>query len=411
MDLHVRALGPDDFGAVMEVENAAFSESPPAVELDQMRATTEWDRMFGALDGDQLAGVTGAYAMELTVPGPGIVPTSGVTAVAVRPTHRRRGVLRALMAHQLEDVAARGEPVAVLTASEATIYRRFGYGVASVVHPIEIDRSRSAFVPTVPAGAPAGDVEVRLLSREQAVDLAPGWFDAFRRSWPGQVSRPATWWPIVFGEHQTWKGGGGQFVVAAEAADRGPGGYATYRVITDPGSNGRRLEVRELVAADPVVARALWRYLFDVDLVTTIVAEVGVDDPLRWWLADFRAMRVTGERDFLWARIVDPAAALAARRYEREAELVVEVVDGFCPGVAGRYLVAGGPGGAEAERTSRPADLVMDVADLGSLYLGGFSARTLASSGRIDERSAGAVVVADAFFGSSSTRPCCATRF
>ncbi len=215
----------------------------------------------------------------------------------------------------------------------------------------------------------------------------------------------------MFGEHETWKGGGGQFVVAAEPAEGRSGGFATYRVVTEPGSRVRRLEVRDLVAADPVVARALWRYLLDVDLVTTIEADVGVDDPLRWWLSDFRALRVTAERDFLWVRIVDTAAALAARRYEQESELVVEVVDGFRPDAAGRYRVAGGPDGAEAERTSAAADLTIDVADLGSLYLGGASARMLAAAGRLGERSPGAVARADAFFGSTSTRPACSTAF
>ncbi len=247
--------------------------------------------------------------------------------------------------------------------------------------------------------------------REEAVERAPGWFDAFRRSWPGEVSRPASWWPFVFGEKETWRGGGPQFVVGIDDTDHRPGGYAIYRVADGPGPHERRLRVRDFVAADPVVRDQLWQYLLGVDLITTIEADVGLDDALRWRLTDFRALRVTSERDFLWARVMDPAAALAARRYEREAELVVEVVDEARPDVAGRYSVAGGPEGASCERTSAAADLSMDVAELGSLLLGGASARALGEAGRISARSAGALAVADGFFGTTSTRPHCSTPF
>jgi len=411
MDLHLRALAPEDLDAALDADAAAFSNPVSPADREQVAATTDWSRMFGAFDGETLCGTAGAYVMELTVPGLEIVPTSGVTAVGVLPTHRRRGIVTELMRQQLADVVERGEPLAVLTASEATIYRRFGYGVACVSRKVEITRHRAAAAGAERVAGVGPDVALRMLSRDEAVGLAPAWFDAFRRGWPGQLSRPETWWPVVFGEKDTWKGGGEQFVVAADDRDGRPGGYATYRVKDVGESSDRRLEVREVVAADPAVAAALWRYLLEVDLVTSIVAEIGVDDPLRWRLADFRALRVVAEEDMLWARIVDPAGALAARRYEREAELVVEVLDPFWPDAAGRYVVAGGAGGAEAERTTRAADLVLDVADLGSLYLGGVSAAALAVAGRIEERSPGAVEVADGFFGSGSTRPCCTTHF
>ncbi len=353
MDLSVRQLGPDDFDAAMRTDEAAFSEVVKPEHREQARALIDWSRMFGAFDGAELCGTAGAYAFEVTLPGGAVVPASGVTAVGVLPTHRRRGVLRSLMDRQLEDVAERGECVALLTASEATIYRRFGYGVACVYRSVEVDRSRASFVTRRPDVG--SDRPMRLLSPDEAVERAPAWFDAYRRSWPGEVSRPASWWPYVFGEKETWRGGGPQFVVAVEDTDDRPGGYAIYRVTDGPGPGDRKLRVRELVAADEGVREQLWRYLFGVDLVTVIDADLGVDDPLRWRLTDFRAMRVTGERDFLWARVVDPVAALAARRYEREAELVVEVIDDTRPGGSGRYSVAGGPGGATCERTSAAA--------------------------------------------------------
>ncbi len=407
MTFEIRTLSETDLEATVAVDGAAFSQVPPETEHAGIRATTDWDRMFGAFEGDALRGMTGAYAVEVTVPGPVTMATSGVTAVGVLPTHRRRGILRALMAHQLDDVAARGESVAILNASEATIYGRFGYGIASRSRSVAIARGRSTFASPVDEGLP-----LRLLSRSEAADLAPGWFDTYRRQKPGEINRPTTWWPLVFGETQTWKGGGEMFIVACEPMDPAiPGGYAIYKVNRDGPAGSWILQGREVVAADPEVAAALWRYLLDVDLVETVeMATSAVDDPLRWRLADWGAMTVTAEHDYLWVRIIDAADALAQRRYRVADALVVEIVDGFRPAHAGCYRVEGDPTGAEAARVDAEPDLVLDVTALGSLYLGGTSASVLAHSGRVTERTAGALRRADLFFG-SDVAPFCVTPF
>jgi predicted acetyltransferase len=407
MPLEIRTLVEADLDAILVVDGAAFSQVPPEAERGPLLATSEWDRMFGAFEGDTLCGVVGAYGVEVTAPGPVTTPTSGVTAVGVLPTHRRRGILTSLMAHQFDDIAARGEALAILNASEATIYGRFGYGVASVTRTAEISRSRSGFVSPVAAGLP-----LRLLSRAQATELAPRWFEAHRRAHAGEINRPDTWWGAVFGEHESWKGGGEIFVVACEPIDDSvPGGYAVYKVRRAGPAGSWVLEVREVIAADAEVAIALWRYLLDVDLVAQVVAPAfAAGDPLRWRLADWRALHITEESDYLWVRIVDAAAALAQRRYRVADSLVVEISDGFRPAHAGRYRVSGDPSGAEGARTTDAPDLMMDVADLGSLYLGGVAATALARAGRIAEGTSGALARADLFFGSDPP-PFCSTHF
>jgi predicted acetyltransferase len=407
MSLVIRTLTESDADAMLAVDGAAFSELPAPAEREPMLATTEWDRMFGAFLDGTLCGITGAYGVDVTVPGLAGVPTSGVTAVGVLPTHRRRGVVTALMAHQLDDVVARGEPLAILNASEATIYERFGYGVASVWRQCEISRARSAFATPVAEGLP-----LRMLSRDEAVKLAPSWFEAYRSSRPGEINRPDSWWPAVFGEHLTWKGGGPMLIVGCEPDDPTvPGGYAIYRVNRDGPAGAWRLMAREVVAADAEVAAALWRFLLDVDLVHTVVAEaMAPDDPLRWRLADWRAMQVTREQDYLWVRLLDVAAALAARRYRTHDALVVEVADAFRPSASGRYRVEGDASGAQASRVEAEPDLTMDIATLGSLYLGGISVSALARAGRLRATRAGVLERAELFFG-SDPGPFCITHF
>jgi predicted acetyltransferase len=410
MDLDVSGLGAGDFDAFFAVECAAFSEVPTPEDRAQAEATAEWDRTFGAYSGPTLCGTTSAYGFELTLPGQVLTPTSGVTAVAVLPTHRRRGVLTALMRHQLADVAARGEVLAVLTASEATIYGRFGYGVATEHRKVQIDRARSRFIDPIDA-----TVGLRLVTNVEAIELGPVWFDQFRRARVGEVSRPSSWWPMIFGEAKTWKGGGRPFVVVAEPTDGRPGGYASYRVDHErPGGEGV-LEVREVVAADPEVGAALWRYLLDVDLVTTVEADVATDDELPWRLVDGRAYRPVGTLDFLWARIVDPAGALSARRYPVTDSLVLAVDDAFVPANSGRFRIQGGPDGAEVSRLEPGAggdvDLALGISELSSIYLGGFVVSRLARAGRVWAASAEVLGRADRFFASDGAGPCCSTSF
>ena len=125
--------------------------------------------MHAAFDGDRIVGGAGAFPFELTIPG-GTVPCGGVTVVGVLPTHRRRGVLTAMMRAQLEDIRDRGEPIAALWASEEVIYRRFGYGLASLSGEWPADRLRR---PAGAAGRACGGAArpARLLEGRHRSDL------------------------------------------------------------------------------------------------------------------------------------------------------------------------------------------------------------------------------------------------
>src|SRR5690349_11629222 len=128
MSIEVRAIEPDELAAFLWPVEAGFGNHLDEGELDDIRKVIDYEQAFGALDGGEFVGGAGAYDFDMTLPGGAIVPVAGVTGVAVSPTHRRRGVLTALMRHQLDDVAERGKPFAILNASESHIYGRFGYG-------------------------------------------------------------------------------------------------------------------------------------------------------------------------------------------------------------------------------------------------------------------------------------------
>jgi predicted acetyltransferase len=311
------------------------------------------------------------------------LPTAGVTWVSVKPTHRRRGILGQMMRRQLSDVRERGESIATLWASESIIYGRFGYGLAADTVELEIERTRTAINHEPPSSG-----RVRFIDRDQALASWPAIYDAVRAAHPGLHSRTEAWWKDKALPEQDRQGGGGfsgRFFVQYEEEGR-PLGYVRYRV-RGGGENGLAngtLAVQELMAATDGAYAALWRYVFGVDLVGTIVARLRrSDEPLRYMLADpRRLLRRPG--DSLWVRLVDPVVALEARRYAAEGRVVLDVRDTFCPWVEGRFELEGGPDGARCRASQAEPDLTLTAADLGAAYLGGARFSTLSRAGRVE---------------------------
>lgn len=380
----IRPATDDDVPALLRADWAAFGGRPTEAQIEGNRAFMEVDRMFMACEGERVVGAGGAISLQLTVPGPATVPTAGVTLVGVMPTHRRQGILTALMAQILDDARRRGEPLAALLASESTIYGRFGFGPAVSVASVEIERAHARLRRPVDVTG-----RVRMLDPEEYATVLPDIWDRYRRQQPGEVSRSDGWWHRrLLDDPAVRPGGGGpRFAVVWEDG----AGYITYRVepVWDNGLPRHVLTVEDLVATSPEVRAGLWQYCFGVDLVALLRAlNVPLDEPLRWQLVDPRRLRVTAVNDLLWVGILDVEAALTARTYRSEQPLVLDVAG------AGRVRLAAG----ECRRTDDLADLGIEAADLGSAYLGGVSFATLARAGRVAELAAGAVARADAVF-------------
>jgi predicted acetyltransferase len=295
--------------------------------------------------------------------------------------------------------------MAILNASEAAIYGRFGYGISSWYHSVGVPTARATF------RRPALDAPLALVPQDQARDLVSPMYDRWCATRPGALSRSRAWWDAVLGERQAWRGGGSVFVVVCDAE---PGGFAIYTIDNTKPLGAWIVEVRELCAGDPIIEGRLWRYLLEIDLVGQVIVEARpTDDPLRWELADPRAYGVTALRDYLQVRLLDVPAALQARTYDRDATLTLAVHDPFRPATDGNYHLRVVDGVAAVDRGPLDpggADLELDVADLGSLYLGGVAAHDLAVTGRLTERAAGAVNRAEQVF-TSRPAPFCATRF
>ncbi|MFI6038820.1 GNAT family N-acetyltransferase [Streptomyces sp. NPDC051315] len=396
----LRVVRPQDWDAWYDTLLLAFGGVD---ESDEERALwkglTPCERSLGAWDADEMVGTAGAFDFRLTVPGGASVPAAGVTMVGVTATHRRRGVLTSMMRRQLDDVRAWGEPLAVLTASEAAIYGRFGYGAATFGLSAEIDTGRVRL--SVPEGT--DDVRLRYADPVGVLDRCEAVYARTVPRRPGMLARRPGWERLAVLDPESERGGASPLQCVVAERDGEPVGYARFRVRpewTDTGHNGQ-VVVQELAAVEPAAEAALWRFLFGIDLTTSLtVRGRPLDEAWQHLVSDVRRCRLR-VRDGLFVRLVDVGAALEARTYQAPVDVVVEVEDHFCPWNAGRWRLSGDTKGASCAPTADAADLAVTVRELGAAYLGGVSLASLAAAGRVRELRAGALAQASLAFGSS----------
>jgi predicted acetyltransferase len=394
MGIDVRPLS-GDARAFYEAGETAFQGTLRDEDWAVMEPLAEPDRAIAAYDGDRIVGTAGAFSFELTVPG-GMLPAAGVTLVGVHPTHRRRGILRRMMQAQLDQVRDRGEPLAILWASEGAIYQRFGYGLGALRMGISVERHRNDFrLRPTPAGG------IRFVDVDEARRLFPPIHDAFRPRRAGFFNRtPAFWDAEVFHDPEHRRGGAGPAWYVVHEADGHPDGYARYRIREQWDDSGPKssLVLTELIATNPAAHLDLWRFLMDIDLMARVEAwNVAPDDPILLSLAEPRALGM-GLGDALWLRVVDVALALGGRSYRADGRVVIEVFDEFMPANAGRWALEVDGGAATVSSTTDAPDVACDVTDMGAAYLGAFSFAQLADAGRVREVATGGVERADALF-------------
>ncbi|MFE9098444.1 GNAT family N-acetyltransferase [Streptomyces sp. NPDC007264] len=360
---------------------------------------TELDRFLGSWDGDTCVGTAGAFAFRLTVPGGASVPAAGITMVSVAATHRRRGVLTSMMRRQLDDIRSWGEPLAVLTASEPAIYGRFGFGAATFHVTAEIDTGRVRL--SVPAGT--DDVRLRYAQPADVLDACEAVYARLVPDRPGMLARQPGWERLGLLDAESHRDGASPLQCVVAERDGAITGYARFRTKLGWGVAGHdgTVTLTDLAALDPATDAALWRFLFGIDLTTTLVARGRpVDDAWQYMVSDIRRCRPR-LRDALYVRPVDVRAALEARTYQAPVDVVFDVEDAFCPWNNGRWRLAGDTKGASCARTTEAADLSLSVRELGAAYLGGVSLVSLAAAGRVRELRQGALAEASTAFGST----------
>jgi predicted acetyltransferase len=400
MGIEVRpCTSPDEFRQAITPITTYFGlTSPEEGHAERLMRVLPVERVYGAWDRDRVVGGLGSYPLQLTVPG-GSVPAAGVTVAGVLPTHRRRGLLRAMMRALLDACRQRDEPVAYLWATEDTIYGRFGFGLASFAGAIDMPRERSAFHALSPASSC-----VRLVSLAGAEEYVAPIYQRAATAIPGMFARGPVWWQnrVLIDD---WRRGSGGEMQCAVLEEKGrPTAYALYRMNSafQHHLQSGAVAVIEAFGDSPRATGAIWRYLFDIDWLPRVRAGLlPLDHPLLLLVAEPRRLGFS-LRDGVWVRLVDVRAALSARSYRPEGSVVIEVIDEFCPWNAGRWRI----GSDGVDRTDDAPALRCDVTALGSVYLGGFTWSRLACGLRVQELASGAAADADMIFQAMSAPWC-----
>jgi predicted acetyltransferase len=380
----------DELAAFIAAFDLTFGITRSEGALERMRGFMETDRLVAARAGGTIVATAGTYSFELSLPGVASAPCAGVTLVSVRADHRRRGVLRRLMADLLDDAGDRGEPFAALWASESPIYGRFGFGPAVPTASFELDRAHARFRLDGPVA------EVELVDADEAASRFPAIYEAARATRPVLFGRSEGWWRRELEDPPETREGAGEkrFAVLGDRA------YAIHRLRAawDDGVPTGTVEIHDLVATDHEAAAAMWRFAVDTDLSRRLTAgRRPVDDPLPLLLDDpLRARPRVGWP--LYVRLVDVPAALAARPYLTDGELTIELHDAFRPANQGRWRLAAAGGTASCERTAAIADLELDADALATVALGGVRMSALAAAGLVTVHQGAAIARADRLF-------------
>ena len=298
MTIEIRNPGADELRSAMEATHVVFADPLSDDHYERQRKMLSLDRFYAAYDDGVPVGTAADYEFRLTVPG-GELGAGGVTWVGVLPSHRRRGILTQLMRRELDDIHERGEPLAVLWASEAAIYGRFGYGVAAPTTQLAGERARFGL-----RDAPAASGRVRIVSLDDALEPCMHVYETVRPNVPGFVARSAEWWKSGrLADPEEWRRGASPKYAAIVELDGAPAAYVLYRIKQSWQHGFSQSEVRlvETLAVGPVAERELWRFVFGIDLIERVEGRVDPASPLFLMVNDARSLHLRISEG-LWLR-------------------------------------------------------------------------------------------------------------
>ena len=391
----LRALGAYVFASIREDEE------------DDDPLQPEWTHV--ALHAGRVVATSAGFPFKMRLNGRGAM-ADGVTAVGTDPGFRRRGLVRRLITDRLALAREQGQPVAILWASMGAIYQRFGYGLASTQVEYSFDPRFAAFQ----FGATANG-HTRRLPKEEAVPVVSKLYRAFIEPRNLLLHRAPVLWDLPFrvrDKRQTY------CAVHYDGSGEADG-YLLYNTKSSDGPGSEPIADQAMTVADFVWRdmngyRGLWDFIRSHDLVAKVeTAFAAEDDPATAALLEPRILN-RRTSDGIWLRVVDAAAALAARGYDVAGETTLSVAeDGECPWNVGTFRLATDATQAEAEKTQQPlgsAEVQITTQGLASLLAGHTSLSQLVRVGRAQTSNAKRLPELDALF-STRFRPHCMNGF
>ncbi|MEV6135975.1 GNAT family N-acetyltransferase [Nocardia sp. NPDC051990] len=382
----IRSATDDDVADIQLLGDTSFGMRSDSAYAELRARLFPTEDAIIAIDNGRVVGHARSTRMTLTVPGERTVAACGIAGVGVAPPHRRRGILRAIYTEQHRRTEAAGLALTIFTASQGAIYGRFGYGPTIRENAVSIDRRFVEFLPSAPD---PGGVELSTLA--DAGEPIRAIYDRWRRLVPGAQVRPEARWQMELADPPAFRDGGTDLFAFLH-----PDGYALYRYHRR--EHGMVAVVADMRAVTSEAGIALWRALFGLELCSHVEAAISDNDPLPYLLTDLRLVRTKARYDALWLRLMDVPAALTARTYLHDLDVVLAVQDPF-RNAGGTFALKVRDGIAECAPTTRPPDFELGIDVLASMYLGAYPARVFAAANRLQAKDAGRLRVLDEAFG------------
>lgn len=377
IERHHDLIAVVDWGFANHFREDAVASTTNAIDWSRTRGV----EIVDGVDAGALAGVHGSYAYDMRVPGGGTVPTSGLTIVSVHPAHRRRGILRSMIADHFARSRARGEHVSSLIAAETAIYQRFGYALPGPSARIMLQRGMD--LREVPGSA---DLAVRLETADFAQHAEAVRAVLARDLRPGAHATVSE--PILadqFRDPESMRGKNELLRIAVVDDAEGPAAFALFQRALDWETEGPRGTgtVRSWAAATPAAARRLWSVMTSFDLLSEMqVDSVALDDHIMLLAEDARALKAR-LIDKVWVRILDVPGALTARTYSADLDVRIAIDDPLVSENDHTWAITVRDGVASVEEAADAADLRLDIRTLSSIYLGGVTLTKLANAGLV----------------------------
>ncbi len=349
------------------------------------------------VDPATYAGIYGVRPMQLSVPdGAGhgrAVPVAGLTWVGVHPDHRRRGLLKAMLSHHFEQTRREGGHLSALHASEADIYGRHGYGLASLELEVQLGRGATLTAPHLEDEVASITTRLRtvddagMAERRRQIDL-----ELIGTNVGTVVGASAFYDELSLVDPEEVRDSEPPRLLFAMREGRDVGYVLFKRRHKWPNSRPAAEVSVSSLCGGPAARLALLRRVTDLDLSGTVTVNgIAGSDPLLSWVQGPRGLSDVKPFDSLWLRLVDLPAAVAARGYEGDCDIVADVADDQAPWNAGRWRIRVKEGLGEATPTDDAAQVALPVAALGAAYLGGTNFAELHRAGVIVEHDPGAV--------------------
>ncbi|AWW43559.1 GNAT family N-acetyltransferase [Streptomyces cadmiisoli] len=384
----VRQITTDELAEWVRVQRSAYFMHPTRIDMASQERWFVDGEVFGAYENNECVGTFRSSPYGIVVPGGNRVTAAGITSVAVTHTHRRRGILNRMMHTALASCVSEGMVMAMLVPTEYTLYGRYGFGPAVKNGYIKVSNPKNAWNESLGASL---EGSVSLITGEKVRDLGPNLYRKFQEMQAGAADRKPAWWSDVTGEWFLSRRAIQPFYVVHQDGAGNITGLAIYEA-TLSGECGKNatLRVVDHIFLDDAARNAIWRYIFSLSNVDSVIVDsIPIDDPLPLLLNDPGAAHV-GSNPTLWLRILDIAKVLSVRNYAASGSIAISVRDslGYCSGCW--LLTVDESGKVTVTPTSQMGDVELDVDSLSSLYMGGNNAITLRKAGAIRENRPGA---------------------